>query len=166
VHAPILDPLAGPRPGADARIEEQIPTVAFPELNLRTYVTAAGKPGVWFFSLDAGQKLAVRTARRLFHLPYFDAKFEINVTDEAVEYSSIRANRGSPQVRFAASYRSVGPVYRARLGSLEEWLTARFCLYAADRLGALYRGEIDHEPWPLQQAEADVDKYLGNLVGN
>ena len=32
---------------------------AFPELNVRTYVARDGKPGVWFFSLDAGNRLAV-----------------------------------------------------------------------------------------------------------
>ena len=61
--------------GVTPRILPPVPGLhAFPEINLRTYVTAGGKPGVWFFSLDAGQKLAVRTARRLFHLPYFDAQ--------------------------------------------------------------------------------------------
>jgi uncharacterized protein YqjF (DUF2071 family) len=58
---------------------------AFPEINLRTYVTTGGKPGVWFFSLDAGQKLAVRTARRFFRLPYFDAKFEIQVEGDRID---------------------------------------------------------------------------------
>jgi uncharacterized protein YqjF (DUF2071 family) len=153
--------------GVTPRLVPPLPGLhAFPELNLRTYVTAAGKPGVWFFSLDAGQKLAVRAARRLFHLPYFDAKFEIDATDEGVEYSSIRTHRGSQPARFAASYRPIGPVYRAQSGSLEEWLTARFCLYAADRLGRLYRSEIYHQPWPLQQAEADVKiNTLGTWLG-
>jgi hypothetical protein len=68
---------------------------AFPELNLRTYVTLGGKPGVWFFSLDAGQKLAVRVARRLFHLPYFDARFEIAQEGGQVNYSSVRTHRGA-----------------------------------------------------------------------
>src|SRR3977135_4252914 len=47
---------------------------AFPELNVRTYVTYGGKPGVWFFSLDAGNSLAVSIARAWFHLPYFLAR--------------------------------------------------------------------------------------------
>src|SRR6266404_10006502 len=46
---------------------------AFPELNVRTYVTCDGEPGVWFFSLDAGNALAVAIARAWFHLPYFRA---------------------------------------------------------------------------------------------
>ena len=129
---------------------------AFPELNLRTYVKAGGKPGVWFFSLDAGQKLAVRVARRFFHLPYFDAKFEINNVGDSVEYSAVRTHRGAPGAAFVAEYRPLGPVYFSAPGTLESWLTERYCLYAADAAGRLYRGEIDHQPWPLQQASAEV----------
>jgi uncharacterized protein YqjF (DUF2071 family) len=153
--------------GVAPRILPPVPGLhSFPELNLRTYVIAGRKPGVWFFSLDAGQKLAVRAARRLFHLPYFDGKFEIDVTDKEVRYSATRTHRSSPGAQFSASYRPVGPPDRARPGSFEQWLTARFCLYAADRGGILYRGEIDHEPWPLQRATAEITtNTLGNWLG-
>ena len=126
---------------------------AFPELNLRTYVTAGGKPGVWFFSLDAGQKLAVRVARGLFHLPYFDARMVVEQVGDRVGFSSVRANRSAA---FEGTYRPVGPTYRSKPGTLESWLTERYCLYAADRAGLIYRGSIAHEPWPLQGAEAEI----------
>jgi uncharacterized protein YqjF (DUF2071 family) len=139
---------------------------AFPEMNLRTYVTAGGKPGVWFFSLDAGQKLAVRMARRFFHLPYFDADFEIVLKGDRVEYSSVRTHRGAPDARFSATYRPVGPVYRSAPGTLDAWLTERYCLYAADSARRIYRGEIDHQQWPLQPAEAVVQaNTLGDWLG-
>jgi uncharacterized protein YqjF (DUF2071 family) len=158
--------------GVTPRLVPPLPGLhAFPELNLRTYVKTGGvkagdKPGVWFFSLDAGQKLAVRVARRLFHLPYFDAKFEIEFTGEEVHYSAMRTHRGAADARFTARYRPLGPVYRAQTGTLEDWLTARYCLYSADSSGRIYRGEIDHEPWPLQRAEADVQvNTLGAWLG-
>ena len=144
---------------------------AFPELNLRTYVKtgeaeAGGKPGVWFFSLDAGQKLAVRVARRFFHLPYFDAKFEIALSGGEVRYSAVRTHPDAPGAQFAASYRPAGPAYHAQAGTLEEWLTGRYCLYSADSAGRIYRGEIDHDPWPLQRAEADIrTNTLGDWLG-
>ena len=139
---------------------------AFPELNLRTYVTKGGKPGVWFFSLDAGQKLAVRTARRLFHLPYFDAKFAIESTESRVRYSAVRTHKRAAAARFAAAYQPAGPVYEATAGSLDAWLTDRYCLYSADAAGNLYRGEIDHGPWPLQKAEAAIEvNTLGDWLG-
>jgi uncharacterized protein len=139
---------------------------AFPELNLRTYVKAGGKPGVWFFSLDAGQKLAVRVARRFFHLPYFDAKFEIRRVGHGVEYSAIRTHLGAPNATFVAKYHPVGAVYGSVAGTLESWLTERYCLYTADGAGRVYRGEIDHQPWPLQPAVAEVQvNSLGDWLG-
>ena len=108
---------------------------AFPELNLRTYVTVGGRPGVWFFSLDAGQKLAVRIARRFFHLPYFDARFEIQRQGSTVEYSAVRTHRNAPAASFRASYRAIGDVFHSAPGTLEAWLTERYCLYAANTAG-------------------------------
>jgi uncharacterized protein YqjF (DUF2071 family) len=149
-----------------ARFVPPIPGVhAFPELNLRTYVKAHGKPGVWFFSLDAGQRLAVRTARAFFHLPYFDAEFEISGGAEIL-YRSRRTHRGAPAASFDASYRPTGLTYRAKSGDLDSFLTDRYCLYSADEAGAVYRGEIDHAPWRLQLAEAEVRvNTLGDWLG-
>jgi uncharacterized protein YqjF (DUF2071 family) len=129
---------------------------AFPELNVRTYVKTGDKPGVWFFSLDAASKLAVEGARTLYHLPYFNAQMSIRVEGEAIIYSSRRTHRNARPAVFQASYRPTGPVYRAQPGALDHWLTERYCLYAADERGQLFRGEIHHPPWPLQPAEADI----------
>jgi uncharacterized protein YqjF (DUF2071 family) len=138
----------------------------FPELNVRTYVYArgagdrrAGKPGVWFFSLDAHQRLAVRLARWTFRLPYFDARMAA-ATDLSgtVRYVSRRTHRGASAAVFRARYRPTGPPEQA--DDLTRWLTERYCLYAArssDRGATLYRGEIHHQPWPLQPAEAQVE---------
>jgi uncharacterized protein YqjF (DUF2071 family) len=129
---------------------------AFPELNVRTYVTAEGKPGVWFFSLDAGNWLAVRGARALFHLPYFDADMVVERDGGVVRYTSRRAHRGEPSAAFAGCYRPSGPVTPAAVDSLEYWLTERYCLYTADSRGRVWRGDIHHARWPLQPAEADI----------
>lgn len=132
-----------------------IPTASnFPELNVRTYVCCNGKPGVWFFSLDAASRLAVWGARSLFHLPYYHANMSIACDGDAVEYTSHR--RGSTAARFAARYRPLAPVALAKHDSLEHWLTERYCLFCQSRAGATKCGEIHHEPWPLQPAEADI----------
>lgn len=125
----------------------------FLELNVRTYVRHGDRAGVWFFSLDAANPIAVQLARALFHLPYFDA--EMHLTERAgwVEYLSVRTHRGAPPAALRAHYRPTGPAYHASPGSMEAWLTERYCLYAQDGAGALYRGEIHHAPWPLQPAE-------------
>lgn len=135
---------------------------AFVELNVRTYVSAQGKPGVWFFSLDAAQRLAVWGARWSFHLPYFNADMAITEQrqGEAVryQYRSQRTHKGAAAACFEGWYEPVGEVYRSQAGSLEHWLTERYCLYAANSRGQVYRGEIHHEPWPLQKARAEISQ--------
>jgi uncharacterized protein YqjF (DUF2071 family) len=130
---------------------------AFPELNVRTYVTAGGKPGVWFFSLDAAQPIAVRAARLLTHLPYYDARMSVVRSSADVRYVSERTHRGAPAAAFRASSRPTGPVYRPAPGTLDHWLTERYCLYAADRSRRVWRGDIHHPRWPLQPAAAEVE---------
>ena len=143
--------------GVRPRLAPEIPWIsAFPELNVRTYVVADGKPGVWFFSLDAGNPIAVEVARDVFHLPYYNARMACAPRDGGLRYSSIRRHRAAAPAAFQADYRPTGPVYRAQPGTLEHWLTERYYLYAANRGGRVWRGEIDHAPWPLQPAEADL----------
>jgi uncharacterized protein len=139
------------------RLVPALPRISeFPELNVRTYVHKDGRPGVWFFSLDAGNPLAVRAARWGFHLPYFDAHMQMNKANGTVEYLSVRKDRRGAPAELKARYRPEGPVFSSAPGSVEHWLTERYCLYAA-RGGTIYRGEIHHAKWPLQTASAEVD---------
>lgn len=131
-------------------------TTAFAELNVRTYVTAHGKPGIWFFSLDAASALAVTVARRFWHLPYFGARMSCKVEGDAVSYYSHRTHRGRPIAQFAATYRPVAPPAPSPPGSLEHFFTERYCLFARHRRGTILRGDIHHAPWPLQAAEAEI----------
>jgi uncharacterized protein YqjF (DUF2071 family) len=144
--------------GVHPRLTPALPGVsAFPELNVRTYVSAEGKPGVWFFSLDAGNPIAVEAARDVFHLPYFNARMTCMQEGDGVRYSSIRTHRGAAPATFQGQYRPTSQVYRSTPGTLEHWLTERYCLYAANRKGQVWRSDIHHAPWPLQHAEADIE---------
>ena len=127
---------------------------AFPELNVRTYVRVGNRPGVYFFSLDAASTFAVRTARTLLNLPYFMATMKVDLQGEEVSYESSRTE--SPSGVFTATYRPVAPVFEPTAGTLEYFLTERYCLYNIDRLGRPYRLEIHHPPWSLQRAEATI----------
>jgi uncharacterized protein len=130
----------------------------FPELNVRTYVKRDGKPGVWFFSLDAANAVAVEMARRWFHLPYFRASMQIKERGEWLEYTSVRHHRGAAPAELSARYRPIAPPQLSAPGTLEHFLTERYCLYATNRSGRLLRGEIHHAPWPLQLADAQFAK--------
>jgi uncharacterized protein len=125
---------------------------ALPELNVRTYVTYGGKPGVYFFSLDAGSRLAVWGARTFYKLPYFFAQMHVQDHEGSTEYSSSRV---SSPAEFRGRYRPVTPVRLRSPASLEHWLTERYCLYTVSD-GAVFRSEIHHAPWPLQDAEAEI----------
>ena len=128
---------------------------AFPELNVRTYVRVDDKPGVYFFSLDAGNPVAVGAARTLLNLPYFTAKMSVHVgPDGRVEYDSRRSS--GPPAEFTARYSGLGLPRPAAPGTLEYFLTERYCLYAIDHAYHAYRLEIHHPPWPLERAEGEI----------
>jgi uncharacterized protein len=132
-----------------------IPYVSsFLELNVRTYVRAEDKPGIWFFSLDASSRVAVEAARRTYKLPYFHARMSASKRGEWVDYECSRIEEAGRV--FSGSYRPAGSIFNAEPGSLEWFLAERYCLYTTDERGALARADIHHELWDLQPAEAEI----------
>jgi uncharacterized protein len=128
----------------------------FPEINVRTYVTAEDKPGIWFISLDTSSLLAVEAARRVYKLPYFHARISLDRRGQRIGYASSRRESPRP-FAFEASYAPAGEAAEPKSGSLEHFLTERYCLYASDSWG-LYRGEIHHSPWRIGPAQASIEK--------
>jgi uncharacterized protein YqjF (DUF2071 family) len=148
---------------------------AFHELNVRTYVHRNGVPGVWFFSLDAAHRLAVWGARTFYHLPYFNADMSLTQKGNTIEYASRRTDaltygeffaaesaeitgavnaepfRSYPRAALETSWTIGEPLPQASHGSIEFFLTERYCLYSLYRR-RLYRSRIFHEPWPLRRA--------------
>ena len=117
------------------------------ELNVRTYVYLDGVPGVWFFSLDANNFLAVLGARTFFSLPYFNARILCQTAGEDVVFKSVR---DGTKAGFAASWTVGDALPIAEPGSLDFFLVERYCLYAASGKW-IYRCRINHKPWPLQE---------------
>jgi uncharacterized protein YqjF (DUF2071 family) len=143
-----------------SRVTPPVPGVReFLELNVRTYVHLDGVPGVWFFSLDATNALAVWAARTFFHLPYFRAQLALaRPTPEHLHYTGHRVHNGAAPADFTASWQLGAALPPAEPGSLAFFLTERYCLYAAGGQGPgkgdkLYRGRIAHEPWPLRSVQ-------------
>lgn len=136
-----------------------LPTATtFPEINVRTYVRAGDRAGVWFFSLDAASRVAVRGARFFLNLPYFDAAITLRAKGETVWCDAIRTHRGAAPARFKGAYRATSPPFRAESGSFEHWLTERYALFGRSRRGRVYMIEVHHLPWPLQTATASIDE--------
>ncbi|GGN87763.1 hypothetical protein GCM10009030_06750 [Haloarcula pellucida] len=131
---------------------------SFGELNLRTYVTDGETPGVYFYNLDADDRLSVGIARRFFELPYYRASMEIARRDDEVRFRSRRTDARAPSANFDATY---GPAVGAEPhppepGSLEAFLVSRYRFYVADGDGRIYYADIDHDPWPLQDGTAEL----------
>jgi uncharacterized protein YqjF (DUF2071 family) len=123
------------------------------ELNVRTYVRCGRQAGVWFFSLDAAHPALVFGARATFALPYYRARMSLEVKDGWTRYASCRVHRGAPIAHFEAACRASGPAFRAQPGTLEHWLTERYCFFTVDRLGRVRRCDVRHAPWTLAPAE-------------
>jgi len=122
-----------------------------PELNLRTYVRVGGVPAIWFLSLDAASPVFAAIGRALYGLRYRVATMS---ADEAAGWTRFRSV--GPGGSFSADYAPTGSVAQPAPGSLEHFLVERYRLFA-ERRGRLVTAEVAHEPWPLQQAAAEIE---------
>ena len=128
-----------------------VPKVSwFLELNVRTYVhDRSGNSGVWFFSLDCNQSMAVRIARRFFHLPYEHAAMNAETRDGSIHYECRRKSGSHPAAVF--DYPVATNPAPAALGSLEWFLVERYLLFSADRAGNLFLGRVNHQPYWIEK---------------
>lgn len=141
---------------AGLRGTPRIARTAIAELNVRTYVRYRGDPGLFFFSIDLGNQPLAASIGRTTRLPVYSARMRVKNDGSLVSFSSdrFRTDPGDP-ARFEATYRPDGEVFTAEEGSLAHWLLERRRFYAPSN-GAVLSGEIAHEPWPLQSAEATI----------
>lgn len=127
---------------------------SFDEINVRTYVVYNGIPGIYFFSLDANSAMAVGGASTLFHLPYFMADIRRQDDRGRISFRSRRV-RGA-EAEFEAQYAAGGRLFEPEQGTIDYFLTERYCLYTQDTAANAYRVEIHHAPWRLQPGEAHI----------
>lgn len=128
---------------------------SFAELNLRTYVRRDGEPGVYFFSLDAADRTAARLGRTLYGLPYYAAEGRLRAIDGRTRFDLRRTDPSGPPARFVATYGPDGEHAEAEDGSLAAFLVERYRFYL-ERAGRLWAGEIDHRPWRVAPAIAEI----------
>jgi uncharacterized protein len=126
----------------------------FAELNVRTYVELDGKPGIYFFSLDAARRAAVIAARRVYRLPYFHARLRADRVGARIDYESKRIDSSGAPAAFRAQYSPAGEITD---DPLARWLAERYCAYTVDENARPLRIDIHHPPWPLQPAEGELE---------
>ena len=132
--------------------------VDLPELNLRTYVTCDGEPGIYFFSLDAQGPLSVIGARLTHFLPYYYARGGVGTSGDRVRFTSRRVQPGDRPARYAASYGPTGEPFTADAGSRAEFLTERRRLYTQAPDGSIRHTDVSHDRWTLYPATASVEE--------
>jgi uncharacterized protein YqjF (DUF2071 family) len=128
----------------------------FLELNVRSYVKWREKSGLYFFSLDATNPLAVEAARLWYCLPYYHAQMSKSQQNNAIHYACERSDSRGRKGELEVVYRPTGNPYVAKKKSLESWLTERYCFFTLDKYNQVVTGEVHHKPWPLQQANAEI----------
>jgi uncharacterized protein YqjF (DUF2071 family) len=126
----------------------------FPEVNLRTYVRLGDRSGVLFISLQCSNRFGMAIARPWFKLPYRFAKVQLSRQSGDVHFSS----RSTERADFAAVYSPTATPQTSAPGSLEAWLTERYCYYAQCGWRGIYRCDITHAPWPLAPARAHISR--------
>jgi Uncharacterized conserved protein len=130
--------------------------IRLPELNLRTYVTRDGVPSVYFFSLDAQGVASVIGARVFQHLPYFYARISLEWVDGRVQFKSRRMHPGSRPVHYEGRYWPTGEPFSAPDDPFGEFLVERYRFYTEAQDGSIRYTDVDHEPWTLYPAEAEI----------
>jgi uncharacterized protein YqjF (DUF2071 family) len=153
--------------GVRPRLVPPMPGVSrFPEINVRTYATIDGKPGLYFLSLDTPNPLVNEAARRAYRVPYFRSRISVDLDGDRVRWESTRTQKDAPPASIALEYEPDGAVHNAAPDSFEFFATERYCLYVLDDREHVIRTDIHHPPWPLQPATAKIHhNRMGAEVG-
>jgi uncharacterized protein YqjF (DUF2071 family) len=141
------------------------PISNFLELNLRTYVRLDEKPGVFFLSIYANKRLAVKVAKWFSPLPYAYARMNCLRDEGGYRFQCVSVDPAE-EIVFSAHYKPESEVSAACEDSLSEWLLERYCLYVGDENGGLIGTEIHHEPWAIQEVVLEISSNtLGRPFG-
>jgi uncharacterized protein len=139
---------------------------SFPEVNVRTYATLDERPGIFFFSLDTSSRFAVESARRVYRVPYFHARQRYVRAAGGAGFESERTQRDGPGAELSIRYGPAGEWFGPEAGTLEHFLAERYCLYTLDPNGRVLRGDIDHDPWRICEARAEIGaNTMGRQLG-
>ena len=139
----------------------------FPQINFRTYVyNERGVPGVWFYSLEVDQRLAVALARKIYSLPFFPAKMKVKKVRDQINFISQRPDAPA-DLRSFYRYAGKGAARQAEPGSLDFFLVERYVLFSLDSNSERLRtARVHHRPYAILSAEVpDWTESLFQLNG-
>jgi uncharacterized protein YqjF (DUF2071 family) len=132
-----------------------LPSLGFRQVDIRTYVTLDDRPGIWLCSVDASSRVLAEAAKRAHRLPAYAADITTSTDTGPSAGGSYELDRGG--LVFSVGFRPRGDAFAPEPGTLEHFLTERYCIYTADG-GRLYRTQIHHPRWCLRHAEAAIGR--------
>lgn len=141
---------------AGVRFTPSFARLTFPELNFRTYVRFDDTPGLYFFSIDVGNRFVPAVVGGPTRLPCYCADTTVHARGDGTRFRSVRDHPGEPPARFEASYRPDGDPFHAERGTLDYWLAERRRMFDPVGEAVLY-ADIAHQPWPLRTADVTVE---------
>lgn len=130
--------------------------ITVPEVNLRTYVSVDGTPGLYFFSVDLDNRWLPPLVSRTTGIACHRAEIDVRQDGDRVRFRSVRRRTDDPPARLEATYRPDGDPFEASPGSLDHWLAERRRLFEPAGQTVL-RADVAHDPWTLRAAEATVE---------
>ncbi len=128
----------------------------FYEINVRTYVTAEEKSGVYFINIEASSSLSAFICRKLSGLPYEKASIS------RTEHSYISHN-AKKQFDLNIKFEPNNDAYQK--SQLDSWITEKYCLYIKSK-NKVFRFQTHHKEWEIQQmtiSNLKVKYYVGEL---
>lgn len=141
--------------GMRPRALPSVPCISsYLQLNVRTYTTYMGKPGIYFISLDVNSRLASILARAVYSLPFRAANMKIDKQGNEINMVSVM-DHSYRKEGFSCGFTPVSPAFYAKVDSFDYWLLERYCLWSLKR-GNLFRTDIHHTKWSLQKAEVII----------
>lgn len=119
------------------------PISDFDEINIRTYVKSNNKTGVYFLSIEGGNKLSCKIAKGISELPYRYSRMK---RSNHQYVSNNPETNDKLKVKFL-----VGSDIEHKNG-LDRWLTERYALFQ-DAEKSINEYEIHHIEWPIKDIE-------------
>ena len=120
----------------------------FEEINLRTYVTHDGRPGIYLLSVEANKLVPVMLSRLITGIPYIKSGIERNHSCLKV-LNNFNCN--------AANLLYHNTELCTNKADLDYWLTERHCLYMTENK-KLYCYNIHHKEWNLNDVIASISR--------
>jgi uncharacterized protein YqjF (DUF2071 family) len=134
------------------------------EVNLRTYVRYHDQPGIWFLTVHADNRWAIRLARLFTPMPYTHAVMQYQRHGDQFQYQARLGSTSDPLA--ALTFAPTGTASCPSEGSLEERLLEHYRLFIRTGPNTLAQAQVVHPHWATQNVQVSIENNkFGREVG-